>query len=105
MDLSLSLKTLGQNYIKLDEFFKTAEEQDFILKGINCTLTPSYKLKYILIIEKADDISYCIELDELEDFTQALVSEFQATLEAEVEGYALNLLRGCTTAMVELIIS
>lgn len=105
MYTTLSLKTLGQAYIALDDFFKTAEEQKWALKGINCTLTPSHKSKYILLVEKTDDLAYCIEQDELEEFTQALISEFQATLDAEVEGYKLTLTMGCTTGMVELIIS
>lgn len=104
MNLSLSLKTLGQAYIALDDFFKAAEEK-WTLKSINCSLTPSYKFKYILLVEKTDELAYCIEQEELEDFTYALISEFQATLDAEVEGYQLNILRGCTTGMVELIIA
>ena len=103
MNLSLSLKTLGQTYIALDDFFKAADAK-WTLKGINCTLTPSYKFKYILLVEKTDELAYCIEQEELEDFTQALISEFQATLDAEVKGYQLNILSGCTVGMVELII-
>ena len=104
MNLSLSLKTLGQAYIALDDFFKAVDAQ-WTLKSINCTLTPSYKFKYILLVEKTDELAYCIEEEELEDFTHAIISEFQATLDAEVEGYSLNISRGCTTGMVELIIA
>lgn len=102
MNYSLSLKTLGQAYIALDDFFKAADEK-WRLHSINCTVTPSYKLKYILLVEKTDDLAYCIEQDELEEFTQALISEFQATLDAEVEGYELSIHRGCTTGMIEII--
>lgn len=104
MNLSLSLKTLGQAYIALDDFFKAAEEK-WTLKSINCALTPSYKFKYVLLVEKTDELAYCIEEEELEDFTHAIISEFQATLDAEVEGYSLNICCCCTTGMVELIIA
>lgn len=102
MNYSLSLKTLGQAYIALDDFFKAADAK-WSLYGINCTVTPNYKLKYILLVEKLDELAYYIEPEELEDFTQALISEFQATLDVEVKGYTLNILRGCTTGMIEII--
>ncbi len=105
MNIGLSLKTLGQVYIKLDEFFQAAGQMKWTLKGINCTLTHTLRFKYIILVEKTDELAYCIEQEELEDFTQALISEFQATLDAEVEGYQLNIPRGCTTGMVELIIA
>ena len=103
MNFGISLKRLGEAYIALEDFFKAVDAK-WILKGINCTLTPSFKFKYILLVEKTDELAYCIEQEELEDFTQALISEFQATLYAEVKGYELNILRGCTTGMVELIV-
>lgn len=104
MNLSLSLKTLGQAYIALDDFFK-ASDAIWALKSINCSLTPSHRFKYVLLVEKTDELAYCIEQEELEDFTHALISEFQATLDAEVEGYQLNICCGCTTGMIELIIA
>ena len=102
MNIGLSLKTLGQVYIKLDEFFHAAGQMKWTLKGINCTLTNTLRFKYIILVEKTDESE--VELEELEDFTQALASEFTAELDAEVYDTECHLQRDFSIGMVELII-
>lgn len=104
MNFAISLKTLGQTYIALDDFFHTVEQSNWTLKSINCTLTKTLRFKYILLVE--DTNQKAIDPEKLEDFTQALASEFTATLDAEVVSTHCDFIsRDGLTGMVELIIA
>ena len=104
MNFAISLKTLGQTYIALDDFFQKAEQSNWTLKSINCTLTKNLRFKYILLVE--DTNQKAIDPEKLEDFTQALASEFTATLDAEVVSTNCDFIsRDNLTGMVELIIA
>lgn len=104
MNIGISLKTLGQSYQALDDFFQMAEQSNWTLKSINCTLTKTLRFKYILLVERTDQKP--IDQEKLFDFTQALALEFNLTLDAEV--YSTNcsfISRDGLTGMVELIIA
>lgn len=103
MNFAISLKTLGQTYQALDDFFQKAEQSNWTLKSINCTLTKNLRFKYILLVE--DTNQKAIDPEKLEDFTQALASEFIATLDAEVVSTNCFIPRDNLTGMVELIIA
>lgn len=104
MNIGISLKTLGQSYQALDDFFQRAEQSNWTLKSINCTLTNNLRFKYILLVEHTDQKP--IDQEKLDDFTQALISEFQYTFDAEVYSAKCSFIpRDGLTGMVELIIA
>lgn len=103
MNIGISLKTLGQFYIALNDFFMQAEQSNWTLKSINCALTNSLRFKYILLVKHTDQKP--IDQEKLDDFTQALTSEFQSTFDAEVYSAKCSFIsRDGLTGMVELII-
>ena len=104
MNFAISLKTLGQAYMALDDFFQKVEQSNWTLKSINCALTKNLRFKYILLVE--DTNQKAIDSEKLEDFTQALASEFTATLDAEVVSTNCDFIsRDNLTGMIELIIT
>lgn len=104
MNIGISLKTLGQTYQALDDFFQGAEQINWTLKSINCTLTNNLRFKYILLIEHTNQKP--IDQEKLDDFTQALALEFNITLDAEVYSAKCSFIsRDGLTGMVELIIA